>query len=73
MLIDEKYDRASNSADRMDQAMECVRRLCAFDTEILHKEYIKIFDNLVYNQQHFLKLNREEYLTEFMEWLKQPN
>ena len=53
--------------------MECVRRLCAFDTEILHKEYIKIFDNLVYNQQHFLKLNREEYLTEFMEWLKQPN
>lgn len=73
MLIDEKYDRASNSADRMDQAMECVRRLCAFDTEILHKEYIKIFDNLVYNQQHFLKLNKEEYLTEFMEWLKQPN
>ncbi len=71
MLIEEKYDRATNSADRMDQAMECVRRLCAFDMEILHKEYIKIFDDLVYNQQHFLKLNREEYLEKFVEWLKQ--
>ena len=69
MLIDEKYDQASSSADRIDQAMECVRRLCAFDTEILHKEYIKIFDDLVYNQEHFLKLNRKDYFKEFMRWL----
>lgn len=69
MLIDEKYDQASSSADRIDQAMECVRRLCAFDTEILHKEYIKIFDDLVYNQEHFLKLNRKDYFKEFKRWL----
>ena len=68
-LVDEKYDWASNSADRMDQAMECVRKLFAFDIETLHKEYIKIFDNLVYNQEHFLKLEKDRYFDKLMLWL----
>tara|TARA_B100000989_G_scaffold120888_1_gene89178 strand:- start:13117 stop:14457 length:1341 start_codon:yes stop_codon:yes gene_type:complete len=72
-LVDEKYDRADKSYDRIDQAMEQVQRLCGLPLDLLHQEYIKYFDDLVYNQDHFLKLNRKEYLTEFMKWLEQPN
>jgi len=69
-LLNESYDRESNSAKRTDMVLENIHRLCSYGTERLHEEYYRIFDNLLYNREHFLKLNRKEYLNKLLLWLE---
>ena len=69
-LLNESYDREPNSAKRTDMVLDNIKRLCWWPTEGLHKEYYRIFDTLLYNREHFLKLNRSEYLNKLLLWLK---
>ena len=51
-------------------AIEMIMRLCKCPIDMLHREYYGILDNLLYNREHFLKLNRSEYLNKLLLWLE---
>ena len=69
-LNNESYDRETDSAKRTDMAIEMIMRLCKCPIDMLHREYYGILDNLLYNREHFLKLNRSEYLNKLLLWLE---
>ena len=69
-FLNESYDRETDSAKRTDMVLENIKRLCHWPIDGLHREYYKIFDTLLYNREHFLKLNRSEYLNKLLLWLE---
>ncbi len=70
-MFDESYDSKKISADRIDTAWHSIQMWCRVGQQNLHDAYVRQWDTLLHNREHFLNLNKRKTMEEFVKWIKQ--